>query len=167
MTDTDPIDEVAGQLAALAKRHGWTVAAAESLTSGAVASALGRAPDASDWFAGGVVAYLTAVKRQVLGVTADRVVTAAAAEQLARGVAGLTSADLAVATTGVGGPGSEEGQPAGTVWLAVVSRLGARTEQHRFDGDPASVVSEATLAAVRLVLAEARRLAPAAPVQVS
>ncbi|MGC4938171.1 CinA family protein [Kribbella sp. DT2] len=53
-----------------------TVAVAESLTSGSLACQLGAATDASDWFAGGVVAYTTAVKVGVLGVDPGPVVTA-------------------------------------------------------------------------------------------
>ncbi len=153
----------AEELGALARDAGLQVAVAESLTSGAVASLLGRAPAASEWFAGGVVAYSTRVKVEVLGTTGGPVVNRSTAEQMARGAAGLTGADLAVATTGVGGPGSEEGEPAGTVWLGVWSARGARAERHRFDGDPAAVVAASAAAAVRLALAEARALAGLAP----
>jgi nicotinamide-nucleotide amidase len=167
VSDLEKMDALAGELADLAQQHDLTVAAAESLTSGAVASALGRAPRASVWFAGGVVAYSTRVKQRVLGVATDQVVTEEAAVELARGVASLLEADLAVSVTGVGGPDSEEGHPAGTAWLGVASRRGAFAELHHFDGDPSAVVQETTLAALRLALTEARRLAPSDSGQVS
>jgi nicotinamide-nucleotide amidase len=143
---------LAEQTAALAVEHGWTVAVAESLTSGRIAACLGAAPDASSWFAGGVVAYASGVKFKVLNVDPGPVVSGRCAAQMARGVASLTEADFAVAATGVGGPGAEEGQPAGTVFLAVSSEAGEVVTQHRFDGEPAEVVERATTTAVQHLL---------------
>lgn len=152
----DDVTDLADELAALARERGLRVAVAESLTAGALASRLGRAPDSAQWFVGGVVAYATDVKTAVLGTTGGEVVTSQTARQMAQGVAALMRADLAVATTGVGGPGPQEGKPEGTVWLGVWSSRGARAEEHRFDGDPAQVVEASVTAAVRLALAEAR-----------
>ncbi|TCC45560.1 CinA family protein [Kribbella pittospori] len=140
---------IAEQIAGLAREKGLTVAVAESLTSGGIASRLGAAPEASSWFTGGVVAYASEVKFTVLGVEPGPVVTAQCAAQMARGVARLTGADLAVAVTGVGGPGPDEGQPAGTVFLAVSSGSEEQVAQHRFDGAPPRVVELATIAALQ------------------
>ncbi len=103
----------------------WTVATAESLTSGLVASALAEIPGVSHWFLGGVVGYSVDAKESLLSV--DRAVmeeqgTVAeeVARQMARGVAHRLGARWAVATTGVAGPGPAEGKEAGTAWLAVV-----------------------------------------------
>ncbi|MDO9354446.1 MAG: nicotinamide-nucleotide amidohydrolase family protein, partial [Solirubrobacteraceae bacterium] len=97
-----------------------TLATAESLTGGRVAASLTAVPGASEVFRGGVVAYASDVKVDVLGVPADvvatvGVVSAACAEAMARGVRSLTGASYAVATTGVAGPGEQEGKPPGTV----------------------------------------------------
>src|SRR6478609_8040127 len=108
-------------IARTASARGITVATAESLTGGALAQALAAAPDAAGWFAGGVVAYTVATKTRVLGVPEGPVVNAPTARVMAEGVRELTGADIAVAVTGVGGPDAEEGQPAGTVFLAVVT----------------------------------------------
>lgn len=143
---------IAERIAAIAGANGWTVAVAESLTSGRVASRLGAAPDASSWFAGGVVAYASEVKFKVLEVDPGPVVSARCARQMARGVARLTGADFAVATTGVGGPDPEEGHPAGTVFLAVGSASGEQVTEHRFDGEPAEVVERTTAAALQNLL---------------
>jgi nicotinamide-nucleotide amidase len=93
-----------------------------------------------------VVAYASEVKFQVLDVDPGPVVTARCGARMARGVVRLTGADLAVAVRGVGGPGSDEGHPAGTVFLAVGS---GTEEHHRFDGAPPEVVKLATIAALR------------------
>jgi nicotinamide-nucleotide amidase len=67
---------------------------------------------------------------------------------MAAGVAALMCADAAVATTGVGGPGPVEGKPAGTVFIAVWCRGRSTVSKHRFDGEPAAVVEQATRAAL-------------------
>lgn len=134
--------EAVDHIAKHASAQALKVACAESLTSGAIAAALGRGEDASSWFAGGVVAYSSAVKHRVLGVDPGPVVCASCAQQMSEGVNRLLVADLSVAVTGVGGPGEEEGQPAGTVYIATC--VGGRPDvtRHRFEGDPAAVVEQ-------------------------
>lgn len=131
---------------------GLIVAAAESVTAGGIGQALAAAPDASEWFAGSLVAYRTETKREVLGVTAEAIISAACAEQLVRGVLKLTGADVAVAVTGVGGPGDEEGRPAGTVFIAAGAADDIRVSEHRFDGEPEGIVRASTLHALRLLV---------------
>ncbi|TCC64068.1 CinA family protein [Kribbella pittospori] len=157
---TEDAVEIAERIADVAREQGWTIAVAESLTSGNIACHLGAAPDANSWFAGGVVAYASEVKFKVLDVDRGPVVTARCAEQMARGVARLMNADVAVAVTGVGGPDPNEGHPAGTVYLAVSSGSHEESAHHRFDGDPSEVVELATVTALRellTMLEDARR----------
>jgi nicotinamide-nucleotide amidase len=144
--------DLAAELAEAARRRGLTVAVAESLTAGQVACALGAAPEAASWFRGALVAYASEVKFKVLGVPRGPVVTRECALVMARGVAGLLDAELAVAVTGVGGPDDEEGQPAGSVWFAVVSPRGEHTEHRQFDGEPQEIVAATTEHALRLLL---------------
>jgi nicotinamide-nucleotide amidase len=59
------------------------------------------------------------VKRSLLGVTAEEVVSAECAEQMAEGVRRVLGADVGIATTGVAGPDEMEGQPVGTVWMGL------------------------------------------------
>jgi nicotinamide-nucleotide amidase len=132
-----------------ALRRGITVAVAESLTGGALAQALAAAPDASEWFAGGVVAYTVPTKSRVLGVPEGPVVNAPTARRMAEGVRELLAADIAAAVTGVGGPGDEEGRPPGTVFLANVTADSTRITEFAFDGDPASVVAQTVDATLR------------------
>ncbi|MFE5670646.1 CinA family protein [Agromyces sp. NPDC056523] len=139
------------EIGRMARRRSLRVAAAESLTSGAIASAIGRGEEASEWFAGGVVAYAESVKRDVLGVTATSVLTAQCARELATGVANLLDAEVAVAVTGVGGPEPEEGLPPGTVYAAVCVGDEVTEATWRFEGDPSAVVDRTVLAALGLV----------------
>jgi nicotinamide-nucleotide amidase len=148
----DKAVEVAQQIAGLAVAKKLSVAVAESLTSGRVASRLGAAPEASSWFAGGVVAYAAQVKFKVLDVDPGPVVTERCAIQMARGAARLTGADVVVALTGVGGPEPDDGHPAGTAFLAVTCGTDETVAEHHFEGDPSEVVSRATLAALEMLL---------------
>jgi nicotinamide-nucleotide amidase len=151
----DPADEFAALADDIAERvqgAGLRVAAAESLTSGAIANALGAGPDASEWFQGGVVAYAESVKREVLGVTAESVASAQCARELAAGVARLLGAEAAVAVTGVGGPEPADGEPAGSVYAAVIVRGDIRDAHFQFDdGDPSVVVHQTVRAALELL----------------
>ena len=150
----DPAEEhadVARRIAELAQAKGLTVGCAESLTSGAIAIAIGAAPEASEWFRGGVVAYSEAVKRGALGVNARKLTSATCARQMAGGAAAVLMAGAAVAVTGVGGPGPTDGEPAGTVFIAATVR-GRMIDRHLvFDGDPAEVVHATAGAALELL----------------
>lgn len=150
MSDED-LKRLADGVARRARDRGVTVAAAESLTSGLLLSALGRGEQAADWLRGGVVAYSTEVKHTVLGVTPGPVVTARCADEMAEGVARLLQAGVAVSTTGVGGPDAEEGEPPGTVHLGWWRDGRSGTEAHRFEGSPSDVVEQTVLAALRLL----------------
>lgn len=153
---TTDAQESVDVIAERAKADALVVACAESLTAGAIASELARGDDASSWFGGGVVAYMSEVKYGVLGVAEGPVVTAACAEQMVDGVCRLTSADAAVAVTGVGGPDPEEGEPSGTVYIA--TRFQGRTEvtHHRFEGDPPEVLRRTTDTALGRLAARLR-----------
>lgn len=135
------------------RRQGWCLATAESLTGGLVARRLAAAPGSGACFRGGLVAYASLIKHEVLGVRPGPVVAGDAAAEMAAGAARLFGADVAVATTGVAGPDQLEGQPVGTVWLAVTTPAGGRTERHRFDGPPDQVVAQATDQALALLRA--------------
>jgi nicotinamide-nucleotide amidase len=141
---TADIDRLAEEVATLAQSRGWRLGCAESLTSGRVASALGRAPDASAWFRGGVVAYSPYAKVALLGVTPGPVVTESCAREMAIGSRRLLGADATVAVTGVGGPGESEGHPAGTVMIAVDSVNGCAAETIHLRGAPDEVVHDTT-----------------------
>ncbi|GGS46767.1 competence damage-inducible protein A [Planobispora rosea] len=113
----------AGVLALLVRR-GETVATAESLTAGLIGAELTVPPGASAAFAGGVLAYATALKHRLLGVPAallerEGAVHPEVAAAMADGVRELTGATYGVAATGVAGPDPQDGKPVGTVHLAV------------------------------------------------
>lgn len=104
-----------------------TLATAESLTAGDLASRVTAVPGSSQVYLGGVITYVTALKKQLLGVTAPKVISAECAEQMAQGVRELTGASWGLATTGVAGPKKQEEQPVGTVFVAVASESEVRS----------------------------------------
>jgi nicotinamide-nucleotide amidase len=154
--DGQDADELAAAVAEVARERGLDLAVAESLTGGLLAAALARAEGASEWFRGGVVAYASEVKFDVLGVRPGPVVAEAAADQMVRGAARLLDADAGVAVTGVGGPDPQDGQPPGTVWIAVLADGQVRAQQHHFDGDPAEICDATSRAALAALLAALR-----------
>jgi nicotinamide-nucleotide amidase len=133
-----------------------TAAVAESLTGGNISAGLSAIEGASDWFRGGLVAYAEEVKFDLLGVDRGPVITAKTAEQMARAVSRLLHADLAVATTGVGGPGPQEGLPQGTVFIAVATPTTSSVRKYQFEGDPSEIVRRATQQALQDLAGAAR-----------
>lgn len=143
--------DLAEQIASLAAEKGLTVSVAESLTGGQLAARLAAAPNAADWFLGGVVAYASKVKFDLLGVEPGPVVTEDCALAMARGVAELLKTDVAVAATGVGGPDQVEGKDPGTVWLGAWTPGITDSVLEKFDGEIDEIVSQSVSAALHLL----------------
>lgn len=118
-SDLPDISMLAEEVGAGAQAGGLTIGVAESLTGGLVSSHLAAVHDASSWFRGGVVAYSLEAKHRLLDYGGRDPVSLDCARTMARSVRDRLGADVAVAVTGVGGPGPEDGVAAGTVWSAV------------------------------------------------
>ena len=152
--DLDACRVSAADVVAAAREARKTVATAESLTGGMVAAALTSVPGSSAVVRGGVVSYVDGVKHAVLGVDAgvlerQGAVSEEVACQMAQGAKDDLQADVAVAVTGIAGPGgAEEGKPVGTVWLAVADAQGVRAELCRFPGDRSEVRTRTVLRAL-------------------
>ena len=118
---------------------GLTIASGESLTAGLVAATLAEVPGCSAVLRGGVVAYQRDVKAEVLGVPPEALaaglVSREVAEAMATGAARVLGADLGVGTTGVAGPDAHDGQPPGTVWVAVSGPRGVSARRLALRGD--------------------------------
>lgn len=159
--------------------HGWTLAVAESLTGGLVAAELAGVPGASRTFRGSVTAYATALKHELLGVDAGLLaargaVDAEVARQMAAGVRERLGADWGISTTGVAGPDPQDGQPVGTVFVAVAGPVagpgadrsaGAEVETAalRLTGDRTAIRTASVTAVLELLAARLRRSTVAGP----
>ena len=97
--------------------QGLTLATAESMTGGLIASRLTDIPGSSQAFLGSVVSYANAVKHEVLNVPDGPVVSEQAVLSMAKGVCEVLGADVSVAVTGVAGPEPQEGNRPGLVWI--------------------------------------------------
>lgn len=134
----DTLESVVGNLL---KERGASVATAESCTGGELAAKITSVPGASAYFKGSIVAYNEKVKEQVLKVPEKTikehgVVSSQVAEQMAKNAAELLNADYSVASTGLAGPdGGEDGQPPGTIWLAVYGPAGIKSKCFHFSHD--------------------------------
>jgi nicotinamide-nucleotide amidase len=132
---------------------GRTIAVAESLTGGLLVQALARVEGSGDWLLGGVVAYHRQVKHEVLGVTAEIVVSDAAARQMASGVRQLLGADVAIAVTGAAGPDPQDGRPPGTVFVGVDAGDGPTVAELSLQGEPEEICARTVVEALDLAAA--------------
>lgn len=138
--------------------QGRTLATAESLTGGMIGSVLTAVAGASAVYKGGVVSYVNAVKRDVLGVPQQTLeqfgaVSAQTAEAMACGVRKLLGADYAVSVTGLAGPGADEfGHAVGTVFIGFDSGDKTIVKEYHFTGSREEVRQQTVYAALQLIL---------------
>jgi PncC family amidohydrolase len=135
-----------------------TVAAAESLTGGNVSARITAISGSSGYFLGGIVAYSNEAKASLLGVSGETLstrgaVSAECAGEMAEGARRAFGADVAVATTGIAGPGgATERKPVGLVYIALAGPDGVTTEEFHFPGGRNVVTDASTEAALIMLL---------------
>jgi nicotinamide-nucleotide amidase len=142
--------DIIGILAERLSQRGWMLACAESCTGGGIAAALTDVAGSSAWFDRGFVTYSNQAKQDMLGVAPDTIlahgaVSRDAAIEMASGALANSQAQLAVAVTGVAGPGGgTPDKPVGTVWFCwVAAEHQPLAVCEHFDGDRAAVRSAA------------------------
>jgi nicotinamide-nucleotide amidase len=152
-TDGSLVDDQVAEL--LAHRR---IGVAESCTGGLMASRLTERPGASDYVAGGVVAYSNEAKAELLGVDPALIerhgaVSAEVAEAMADGALARFEADTALAITGVAGPsGGTEAKPVGYVcWCAKRSDGAILARDIRLPGDRAEIRDRSTTVGLHLL----------------
>lgn len=140
------------------RARGWTCATAESCTGGGITALLTSIPGSSDYVQGGIVAYANAAKARLLGVSEQTLlergaVSSECAAEMARGARAAFGVDLALASTGIAGPGGATARkPVGLVYIAVDSPAGTTVRELHLPGDRLSVISAAIVAALELGL---------------
>ncbi len=151
----------AEKLVEILKARGLVCSTAESCTGGGIGSAITAVPGSSEVFAGGVVSYSNAVKRDVLGVSQESLdrygaVSSEVAYEMASGARRILKTDLAVSVSGIAGPGGGSAEkPVGLVWFGLSSSNGTRTEKAIFAGDRASIREQAVIHAIGMLAAAA------------
>jgi competence/damage-inducible protein CinA-like protein len=137
--------------------QGLTLATAESCTGGMVAERLTSVPGSSQVFLGAVVAYADEVKAAELGVPEELLerhgaVSAETAAAMAAGARARLGADVAVAVTGIAGPGGgSDAKPVGLVYLHAEGPSGSRSADFVFPGDRDGIRRRAAVTALHLV----------------
>ena len=146
------------------RAQGLKLTTAESCTGGLIAAACTAIAGSSDWFERGFVTYSNEAKTELIGVTAALLAAHGAVSEevvraMAAGALAHSRADLAVAVTGIAGPGGAvPGKPVGTVWLAVARRGGAlQSELLTLGGDRTAVREQTVQHALARLLATLSR----------
>ncbi|HEX2680318.1 MAG TPA: CDP-diacylglycerol--glycerol-3-phosphate 3-phosphatidyltransferase [Candidatus Dormibacteraeota bacterium] len=152
----------AQQLGDVLRGSGLTVSVAESSTGGMIGSLITDQPGSSTYFAGGVIAYSNAVKRDQLGVPESLLKSVGAvsrevAEAMADGVRRRLGTSLAVSVSGIAGPDADgTSKPVGLTFIAVASEARTSSREFRFTGDRLSNRRQAAAEALGMLIAEAR-----------
>lgn len=140
------------------KERGLMMAAAESCTGGMIAAAMTDRAGSSDVFERGFVTYSNDSKTELLGVPAATIetcgaVSAETAEAMVRGALERSRAAVAVAVTGIAGPGGgTPGKPVGLVYIGWGSRGDIKVQEHHFPGGRDAVRRQTVEAALKRLL---------------
>ena len=142
----DRITEIARQMGRIYKKRKLVIATAESCTAGGVSAAITRIAGSAKWFDRGFVTYTNTAKKQMLGVKQRTLrmrgaVSEQVAHEMVKGALDNSDADVAVAVTGIAGPGGgSRTKPVGMVWFAWAAR-GQKPQARvlRFKGDRVEV----------------------------
>ncbi|MCC7358820.1 MAG: CinA family protein [Anaerolineales bacterium] len=162
---TPPALPLEALLGPLLLQQKLTIATAESCTGGLVCHRLTNVPGCSAYVLGGIVSYANEVKEHVLGVehatlSAQGAVSEAVARQMAQGARRVLGADVAVAITGIAGPGGGSAdKPVGLTWLALAAPDAETAEWHVWPGDREANKAQSAEAALALVFAYLQRRA--------
>ncbi|MEO8080827.1 MAG: CinA family protein [Caldimonas sp.] len=147
------------RLAALLRTSGGRLVTAESCTGGLLAAACTSVAGSSDWFERGFVTYSNAAKSELLGVAPQTIVAHGAvspevATAMAEGALAASAASLAVAVTGVAGPGGGTvAKPVGTVWIGLAGRaFAAHAVLLQATGDRTSIRTQSVARALALLV---------------
>ncbi|MBL8446607.1 MAG: nicotinamide-nucleotide amidohydrolase family protein [Zoogloeaceae bacterium] len=159
---------LSAQVGDLLRGRGWLLATAESCTGGWVAEVVTATAGSSAWFDCGFVTYSNEAKQALLGVTdvtlhRHGAVSEATVAAMVAGALGRSQANLAVATSGIAGPGGgTDSKPVGTVCFAWGLRGGATdTATRLFSGNRESVRRQAVAHALQGLLERYQEAPPA------
>jgi len=153
------LEDLAQQVIDAARAAGVHVGTAESCTGGLVGATLTAIPGSSDVVAGGIISYSNEIKQARLKVPADTLeahgaVSEETARAMAEGARAELDVDIAVAITGIAGPGGAvPGKPVGTVWIGVSDAAGTEAHLFNFEGDRSHVRYQAVEKSLELILA--------------
>lgn len=129
------------KIASLLKKKKLWIATAESCTAGLIGHTLTNIPGSSEYYKGGIISYSNEVKMKILGVKKETLETYGAvseqtARQMAEGAKRVLETDIAIATTGIAGPGGgTKEKPVGLVYIGLATPEGVEARKFIFHGD--------------------------------
>lgn len=142
----DELDSLSARSGAWLAARGWSLATAESCTGGWIATTVTATAGSSEWFDRGFVSYSNEAKQELLGVQAETLqrhgaVSEEVVREMALGALARSQADVAVAVSGIAGPGgATAAKPLGTVCFAWATRQGGlHSETRQLPGDRRAV----------------------------
>ncbi|MGG8495573.1 competence/damage-inducible protein A [Tenacibaculum sp. TC6] len=153
----DDDDSVEKSIGNLLTERSETLATAESLTGGKIASTLVSVPGSSAYFVGSLVTYTATLKEQLLGVSKETiekytVVSAQVAEQMALGTKNKLNTDYAVAVTGNAGPTTDHNDKSvGLVYIAIASKDEVEVQEFNFGQPREKVINRTVSKALELL----------------
>lgn len=145
------------QIGELLQARGLKLALAESCTGGLVGNRITDIAGSSTYFLGGLISYAYEAKVDLLGVQWETLNSKGAVSrevvlEMARGARKVLSADIAVAVSGIAGPGGAmPGKPVGTTWIGLVTNEGEWAKLFQFSGNRVQNKSQAAEAALQLL----------------
>ncbi|MFO7727956.1 MAG: CinA family protein [Desulfonatronovibrio sp.] len=148
----------AGVLADLLQKRGFFISTAESCTGGLIGHLLTNEAGSSAWYAGGVVAYSNALKKNILGVSDEIIdmhgaVSSECVSSMVKGLTDLTRAQAGIAVSGIAGPGGgTSDKPVGTVFIAWKVQNRSWWERYCFQGSRLEIKSQTAAQAVEGVI---------------
>lgn len=154
MSISAPDIRLASQVGELLRSRGLTLALAESATGGLVSSLVTSVAGSSAYFRGSIVAYDNEAKVRLLGVSRESLarygaVSEVVAVEMARGARDAFAARVALADTGIAGPGgATEGKPVGLFYIALATDRGAQARRYALTGERLQIQQQAALAAL-------------------
>ncbi len=157
MSETGDVTNLVRLLAALLTSRKLTLSSCESLTGGLFGATVCAVPGASDYYRGGVITYVDAVKEAV-GVAPATLakftaISGECAREMALAAAKLTGSDVAVSFTGNAGPTAQDGKPVGEVWIGVAFKGQVRAVRYLFAGGRNAIRAACVASGLRLLLA--------------
>lgn len=158
------ISSLAKQTVSVCTEKNITFGTAESCTGGLISAFVTDVAGASAVFFGGIVSYDNSIKEKLLGVRAQTLaekgaVSPETALEMSSGARRALDVDIAVAVTGIAGPGGATDQkPVGLVYISVASKKGTHVTKNNFSGDRESVRLQTVQKALSLLIREAEQL---------
>ncbi|MET0420750.1 MAG: competence/damage-inducible protein A [Acidimicrobiia bacterium] len=145
-------DTMESEVLRLCAERGWSLGVAESLTGGFIGGRIANVEGASATFRGSIAAYASDVKRDLLDVSSELVVSEDAARQMAEAAQRVLGADVGISATGVAGPAEQDDQPVGTVFYGIaIPGIDTEVVSMRLPGDRERIRQFSTISVLNLL----------------